>query len=280
MHTLAFDYLNASRLLLPVTDSVTLALVGCGGTGSWLAPTVVRVARLLKEKFGKRVEVLFFDPDRVEAKNCYRQNFCEAEIGQFKAESLAFRYGLAWGMDIAAVCGPFDARLLDDHGHPLRVLIGCVDNAAARKSLAASASGDWRRNRTWWLDCGNEKGTGQVLLGGGGWDPQAAFQFPGYCTSLPLPSVQHLELLMDQPVSAALNDMASLSCADLALLDSQGLAINPRVAAEAGDYLVRMLLTGDLRKFATYFDLESGAARSAYITPDALARFANETEQN
>jgi PRTRC genetic system ThiF family protein len=278
MHTLSLDYLNASRLLLPVTDSVTLALAGCGGTGSWLAPIVVRVARLLKEKFGKRVEVLFFDPDRVEAKNCYRQNFCEAEIGQFKAESLAFRYGLAWGMDIAAVCGPFDARHLDDHGHPLRVLIGCVDNPVARKSLAGVASGDWRRTRTWWLDCGNEKVTGQALLGGGAWDLATAFQFPGFCTGLPLPSVQHPELLIERATPETPGDLADLSCADLALLDSQGLAINPRVAAEAGDYLVRMLLTGDLRKFATYLDLESGAARSAYLTPDALAPFANGPE--
>ena len=54
------------------------------------------------EKFGKTVGVYFVDPDVVEHKNCYRQNFCEAEIGRNKAESMAFRYGLAWGIEISA----------------------------------------------------------------------------------------------------------------------------------------------------------------------------------
>jgi hypothetical protein len=38
--------------------------------------------------------------------------------------------------------------------------------------------------------------------------------------------------------------------------------VNVRVAAEVADYLYRMA-AGSLKRFATYFDLESGTARSA-----------------
>jgi len=94
---LNLDYLHALSIAVPTAKTVNLVLVGCGGTGSWLAPTVVRVARLLREKFQTRVAVTFIDPDVIEPKNCYRQNFCEAEVGSNKAETLAFRFGLAWG---------------------------------------------------------------------------------------------------------------------------------------------------------------------------------------
>jgi hypothetical protein len=45
--------------------------------------------------------------------------------------------------------------------------------------------------------------------------------------------------------------------------------VNVRVAAEAADYLYRMA-AGNLKRFATYFDLESGTARSVYITQQSL----------
>jgi hypothetical protein len=47
--------------------------------------------------------------------------------------------------------------------------------------------------------------------------------------------------------------------------DSQGMAINQRMAAEMADYLVRLLITRDLQKMATYIDLASGVSRSIYI---------------
>ena len=34
------DYANSLRLVMPHTGSIGLVLVGCGGTGSWLAPAV------------------------------------------------------------------------------------------------------------------------------------------------------------------------------------------------------------------------------------------------
>ncbi len=262
---ISLDFLNARRLILPVARTVNLGLVGCGGTGSWLAPSLARISRLLIDKFDKAVNLTFIDPDRVEEKNCFRQNFCQAEIGRNKAESLAFRYGLAWGISIAAIDEPFDGpiRVASDE---ITILVGCVDNAGARQAIKKAVHTNIPRTcipRTWWLDCGNHQAAGQVLLGCGCERPEDPFELPGVCSWLPLPSTRHPELLEYQSLEGETTE--NLSCADMAMLDSQGLAINQRIAAEASDYLVRLLLTKDLRKWGTYIDLESGTCKSKYI---------------
>ena len=64
--SLNLEYLNARKLVIPAVENINLVLIGCGGTGSWLAPTVARYARLLTENFDRDVKVTFVDPDRVE----------------------------------------------------------------------------------------------------------------------------------------------------------------------------------------------------------------------
>lgn len=260
---LNYDYARARKLILPAERSVNLVLVGCGGTGSWLAPTVARVGRLLIEKFDKDVNIVFCDPDRVEEKNIYRQNFCAAEIGENKAETLAFRYGLAWGLEILASPQAFTDKAIPDRYQSTTVLIGCVDTPKARRSIAKAGQ--------WWLDCGNHQNSGQVLLGSGA-RPKDPYSLPGFCSWLPSPALQRPELLVDEPASAV--STANLSCADLALLDSQSLSINQRMAAEAGDFLIRMLVTRDLQRMAAYIDLAAGSARSVYITEEVIDGFA------
>lgn len=256
---LDLGFVNALRLIIPQEERLNLVLVGCGGTGSWLAPAVVRIVKLLTER-GRRVGVCFVDPDAVENKNLYRQNFCQAEIGLNKAEALAVRYSLAWGVEI----GYLPYRYSTETGflrNNLSIMIGCVDNHAARQEIR-KAMDIYGGRANWWLDCGNTKNAGQVLLGGGYQGARHA-PLPGYVSWLPLPSEQHPELL--RRLAGEEPHEENLSCAEMALQDSQGLAINQRMAAEAADYLVRMLITGDLRKYATYIDLESGASRSKYI---------------
>ena len=101
------DSLYARAVLLPVVKEVSIHLIGCGGSGSWLAPHLARIAKLLDEVHHLSVKLIFWDPDLVEEKNIYRQNFCEAEIGVNKAQTLARRYGHAWGMEVIAVTAPF-----------------------------------------------------------------------------------------------------------------------------------------------------------------------------
>lgn len=262
---LNFDHLQASRLLVPFENStLQIALVGCGGTGSWLAPHLARLAKLITETTSAAVDLRFIDPDSVEEVNCYRQNFCQAEIGWNKAQALAARYGLAWGVDIRASAAPFELASLNSPGAaPRSIIVGCVDNAAARREIANVAE----KTRSWWLDCGNHHSAGQVLLGSGAPHPPNPFKLPGFCSWLPLPTVQHPELLEDAP--APLEGRAA-SCARAALAGAQGLTINATVAALAADMLHRLLITKDLTHYAVYLDLAAGSMRAKYITPKEL----------
>lgn len=93
---------------------------------------------------------------------------------------------------------------------------------------------------------------------------------PAFCTALPAPTVQHPELLVPLPEE---EEGSTLSCEQLAMLNAQSLMVNQRVAAEAADYLLRLTLVRDLRRFATYFDLAGGSARSKYTVPQAIQQF-------
>src|ERR1051325_676341 len=129
------SYLQAVPILLPQGRHICLVLVGTGGTGSWLAPSLARLVRVLKEA-GREISLTFVDPDIVEAGNVPRQNFCYAEIGQPKAVALATRYSAAWGIEIHAITRSFERSIVSNRHNELVILVGCVDNAAARQELA------------------------------------------------------------------------------------------------------------------------------------------------
>jgi PRTRC genetic system ThiF family protein len=261
---LNLDLANASPVLTINYTEIELWLVGCGGTGSWLAPSIVRLGRVLSSK-GKKVKLYFVDPDHIEEANVLRQCFCDAEVGLNKAKTLALRYAIAWKMEVGAIAQPFDPAWVTPAYNTLALVTGCVDNTKARQSIAQILENNNHQftPRTWYLDCGNSRRSGQVLLGSHLSTKPDDYQFDTLgCFRLPAPSIQQPDLLIPQPEEIEDN---SLSCEQLALLNSQSLSINQRVAAEAFDYLLQ-LTTGKLRRFATYFDLESGSGQSLYTT--------------
>jgi PRTRC genetic system ThiF family protein len=279
---LNLDFAHARPVVTRGWTEVEIILVGCGGTGSWLAPSLARLARAMQES-GRNVKLCYIDPDTVEAVNVPRQNFCEAEIGANKARALALRYEGAWGVPIGCVAGRLDPKSIPlPDGETLQVLVGCVDNAQARRSIAevlnlhngrALALG--QPPGTWWLDCGNGLESGQVLLGCASVaaELRGAFTPDTICRALPSPAMQRPELLEPLPEERTANN---LSCVEIALRNAQSLMVNQNVAAIAADYLLRLVMTGGLRKFATYIDLPSGACKSLHTTPEAVSASINE----
>jgi PRTRC genetic system ThiF family protein len=284
MDRLDTSFLHALPLAVRPWEELRLILVGVGGTGSWLAPHVARLVSVLKEQ-SKRVSFLIVDPDIVEAKNMARQNFCHADVHRepplYKATSMAFRLGMMYGIDIDAVTERFDPDLLEDYPYPdyrehierLTVILGCTDNAAARRSIfnVLEANRSYEAPRFWVLDCGNVAESGQVLLGSAHTVEamRHAFKFARQCIALPSPALQAPDLLVPRPEE---QENLSLSCAEMAVANTQSLMMNCALAYEAADYLLRMLITGTLKRYATYIDLPSGRKTSSYITPESLAR--------
>jgi PRTRC genetic system ThiF family protein len=249
--------------------------VGAGGTGSFAALAIARLIYELNEQ-GRTVEMLIVDPDRVESGNIPRGNFCSAEIGGFKAQTLAKRITLAWGLECHYANDTFNAEVhlkqsASDY-RSLTILVGCVDNHLARQEMhrAVEEFQGYRPDdapNIWWVDGGNGKYSGQVLIGSTTKriKPENHFVASSICRSLPAPSLVHPELLTDQE-GRARQHTAPVSCPERIRLGEQSLNVNQRVAVEITEMLSSFLLTNSLRRFATYFDLESGSGRSVYCT--------------
>jgi len=269
------DSLYARSLLLPLSKGTRLILIGCGGTGSWLAPHIVRIARLLHEARDQQVSVVFWDHDHVEPKNIFRQNFCEAEIGENKALALAQRYGHAWGIPIAAIDKPVNKSIATKNefvpsysDQRTTVFVTCVDNNKARREVAKMCE-SWP---IWWVDTGNRKTSGQIAVGRD-LDNGEPFplRFPSKTTWLPIPTLQFPEILMANEDPHEAGDYSNLSCADLAIVDEQGLSINHAVASAAATLLMKMLVLGDLQYHCAHVSLDAGT-QFVYNSPRILKR--------
>lgn len=288
---LDLSYLNA-KLVLPVDyKAVEFWLVGAGGTGSFMAMNLARLSFELKIS-SKRASIVIVDPDRVEEGNIPRSNFCFAEIGKHKAETLAQRIAKAWGIEVGFVNEGFRPALLESKSddwsakysdsNKLKILVGCVDNHLARTQMHEAVKIYNEKSyykdtpRLWWIDGGNGRETGQVLIGNRLNEKEicgSARKSP-ILSSLPAPSLQHPELLQpeNQKLQIQSNQMESdkITCAERIRLKEQSLNINQRVAVEISEMLSELLLTHKLKRFAAYFDLESGASRAIFNTPEAI----------
>lgn len=281
MNGIDLSFAQAAVVMPKEHNRLRIIQVGAGGTGSFAALAIARLMYELNES-GKTVELLIVDPDRVESGNIPRSNFCAAEIGSFKAQTLAKRITLAWGLECHYANEPFDAdvHLKQSSGdyRTLTVVVGCVDNHLARQEMhrAVEQFQGYQSNdapNIWWIDGGNGKYSGQVLIGSTTkrLKPEKHFVGSSICRSLPAPSLVHPDLLQEEQPSKALERAEDLSCPDRIRLGEQSLNINQRVAVEMADMLTAMFLTRSLKRFASYFDLESGTSRSLYCTPEQIA---------
>jgi PRTRC genetic system ThiF family protein len=271
MSNLSLPFAEAVPILLPAYEQLDLILIGCGGTGGWLAVNLPRIAYVQKQA-GKNVSVTFIDPDRVEVTNIPRQNFTPNDLELPKASVLAARYGWQWGIEISAIVSPFRADMAISRLRHLTICIGAVDNPEARAEIAKVLN---IGKTTFWLDCGNHYDSGQVLLGSRDTadNMKGAFHVPTFCTALPSPALQHPDLLVEQ---ASIQKV--LSCGESAIANAQSMSINHRIADEALDMLLR-LLTGTLTRFATYVNCKHGSAWSRFNTPEEIAAVIGKPKQ-
>lgn len=251
--------LKATKLLtlrLPTYTHVHITLAGCGGTGSHVASGLVSIGQALAAK-GTNWSAHFVDPDRVEQKNVGRQLFSQADIGQPKATALANRLNAALGVTIAASVRAISTQ--DTFQHPgdqaLNIVVGAVDSPAARAIIAAKVAK--AAGRLWWLDCGNENHSGQVLIGNTA-DKKKLQPALGFIDALPAPTLVYPDLAVAPKAKKA---KPAASCAELAAAGEQGLMVN-RMAAAWALACLHDLLLGQLRWFGLAFDLEWGGVRT------------------
>jgi PRTRC genetic system ThiF family protein len=261
MQTLNID--PAVPFLIPEHRTVTICLVGCGGTGSHIAQALARLAAHCRDSGGPQLMLGFVDGDVVEAKNVGRQLFSVADVGTNKAVALAGRFNAVFGLQIAAFAEMLDdERRLNSVGY--RILVGAVDGASGRRALAKQLAQGWDL----WIDCGNHESSGQVAVGNAP-TPTAvagALKLPGLCSKLPTAPVIYPELLKDAPIRPRED------CAAAMQDNAQSLMVNQMMASIAAQYLYGAVVRRRLTTFQTVVDLDSLAMRSDPITATNLSR--------
>jgi len=245
-------------MILPSVSRMQVVLVGCGGTGSFIAQDIARIAYHQKQKYFN-IDITFVDFDFVEEKNVGRQNFVYREIGRNKAEVLALRYNLSYGLKIASSPMPLQKTGLCKSEAEIFIVVGAVDNNKARKEIHKCLRheyGDYK----FWLDCGNYNNGGQILLGNSFRREEKDYRL-NLCKEIPYPSVQMKELIQKEKE-------IKVSCADAALREEQSLMINRAMATFAGQYLYDIIVKREINKYQTFINLNGCSAKTNFLNRD------------
>jgi PRTRC genetic system ThiF family protein len=280
MNNLLTDTAQPVTLRVPDFKRVALTLVGCGGTGSHIASGLASIALALQEQ-GVGVDMLFIDPDRVEPKNVGRQLFTSGDVGQAKAEVLAERLNAAYGLRIGAAVRRIDSLDIESSAQNtnyrdgiLFVVVGAVDNAAARAVMASAVKRSG--GRLWWLDCGNENHSGQVCIGNTAEKRAMRGSVAlGMVDRLPAPSVVYPDLVSSphpsSPVRKKRRQGRGESCAELTAAGEQSLMINRMMAGWACSMLHDFVVTRDQLYLGVAVDLAWGGMRTYTIDAPTIA---------
>ncbi|MGF7036896.1 PRTRC system ThiF family protein [Mucilaginibacter lappiensis] len=158
--------------LINPTNPITVTLIGAGGTGSQMLTCLARMNQAMLALNHPGIVVTVYDDDTVSPANLGRQLFAEAEVGLYKASALINRINRFFGTNWKAVTKRFDSKVFSGgiNDGNANIFISCVDTAASRFAIADLLKQfkdlqNYLRNKPlYWLDLGNSKDTGQVLL--------------------------------------------------------------------------------------------------------------------
>jgi PRTRC genetic system ThiF family protein len=233
------------KLVDPGYSRVQIALAGCGGTGSHLLTGLTNFHKALVERGHSGFHLTVFDPDTVSEANIGRQRFFPSDVGFNKAAVLVTRVNQSCGLLWDAVPDEFT----NDRNYDL--VISAVDTVKARLEIRSLFNQASYYKDAYWLDVGNQKNSGQIILGTTG-----EFNQPN--------APEGIEYLGRLPCVTDLYDLTQVkeetqgpSCSLAEALEHQDLMINPIIA----DYAIHLLWTGFNQGFLTshgYFvNLES-----------------------
>ncbi len=240
--------LGWDRETLEVDNSRVAAIivVGCGGTGGFVADGL---ARLLP----RAIDLVLIDMDTVEERNLNRQSFTAADVGLFKSEGLAKRLAGKYQRPVQYSVLPVGVGDL-----PRGIVIGCVDNGPARQAIA-----DHLHDGQWWVDSGNGRNFGQVLIGNSKTGKLQPSFLAGLCARLPLPTIQQPAILAQVP--------RQRSCTEAVAADDQSPTINQAMGALVLE-VVRRILEGTCPWMQLYLDLDAGTLTPTMATPEVVSR--------
>jgi len=240
---------------------VHVTLIGCGGTGSIVLNHLARLHTALQSFNHPGIHVDVYDPDIVTDANIGRQAFTPADVGLNKATVLVTRinayHGLTWtGWPVKSDRSHFDEG---------PVVITCVDNVEERRRQMSVFNNGFFRKFHYWLDCGNTRNTGQVILGAGVdlyHNDKTKEEEPFLPTVLHLfPNLEEFDT-PDEP-----------SCSLAEALSKQDLFINSFIANAAGKMLWDLFRKQKIEYHGFFINLDTGLMKAMPVDRNAWQRF-------
>lgn len=251
------------------TNPLTVNLIGAGGTGSHVTGCLGRMNHVLTNLDHPGLNVRLWDDDVITEFNQGRQDFSQSELGLFKADVLIRRCNRKYGTDWKAVTEKFtnDSRYLKDSRREANIYITCVDNVSTRHAIgqALQSLKYSYLNETvrpfYWIDFGNSKDTGQVVLSTVGEILQPSSSVYRPVGTLPSVIEEYGDLLQH---SEAEDDTPSCSMAEA--LGKQDLYINSTLAQMGCDLLYNMIRSAMTGNRGFFLNLRTFMARPMKIT--------------
>ena len=257
MNTLPNVHITDNYLINP-TNPVTVNLIGAGGTGSQMLTNLARMNQSMLALDHPGLMVTVYDDDVVTEANLGRQLFAHSEVGLPKAVALINRINRFFGTNWKAVTKRFDLDTVDDFSQDgkANLFITCVDTATARFAIAEILGyfklSTYQRNRPlYWMDLGNSRNTGQVVLSTIGHLKQPASEKFYPIGNLPFVTETFKDLL---ETADATDNTPSCSLAEA--LTKQDLFINSTLANMGSSLLWQLFREGMLFNRGFFMNLQ------------------------
>ena len=263
----------APQYLLEPTHPITVNLVGCGGTGSQVLSKLALLHVTLKKLGHPGLHTRVFDPDTIEEPNIGRQLFYEPDIGKYKAIVLVSRVNRAFGTSWESYPNSYNEGFIEeDFLIGANILITCVDTGKARCEIG-EIQRKWNNYHTknrqpyeqsyYWLDFGNSKDTGQVILGTQQEieQPKSKFQTIGY-----LPTI--IDAFPD--ISQADNEDDTPSCSTEEALLKQELFTNCMLVPFGMQLLWKLFREAKIEEQGAYINVHKLKSTPIKIKADLL----------
>lgn len=239
--------------------AVNVCVVGAGGTGSQILTGLAQLhTAMLALGHPGGLSVHVIDDDEVSEANVGRQMFYPCDVGMPKSVVLVNRINLTMGTDWKAEIG----RVCENtRFNQTDLVIGCVDNRKARKSILTACQNERKWNgATLWLDIGNRLSDGQCILGEIGVRSKNAVRLP------------HAADFFPEIADDSIPEDDTPSCSLAAALEKQSLFINRGVSLYALNLLWELFRFGQLNYHGNFVNLKTGSARPLLVDPEAWKR--------
>lgn len=234
---------------------VNVAVVGCGGTGSYLLPQLAQMNYLLRKLSGDTcgINVIAFDPSNVRETNTGRQNFWPNSIGKPKAkvliEQLNMGYGTQWDYEIRSAS--------KFNHHDIDFVMSCTDTIKSRMAIGENHKNE--NNNMVWIDGGNSESDLTVCVGHLS-TPKNTMKIPNWF-DLYGETMGHVE------------DDLTKSCTHDQSVQRQTWGINQQCAMLMARVLWRFLRHGSTNKGLHYCDIKEERIDSLEIDPSVWETF-------